>query len=172
MNRPAVMKSFAYEMATLGILAAVLFCAQVVLAPVPNVEVVSLLVVLYTRHYRAKALAAVYAFVLLEGLLYGFGLWFVNYLYVWTILWLLAMLLRNVKSMAGWVLLLAGFGLCFGLLCAIPYLFIGGIGMAAGYFISGIPFDILHCAGNAAVAAVLFKPLDRVFVRMKGNKKL
>ena len=43
--------------------------------------------------------------------------------------------------------------------------------MAVSYFLSGIPFDLLHCVGNAALAAVLFKPLDRVFQAMKRNEK-
>ena len=107
-------KHSASEIAVLGLMTAILFGVQIALAPLPNIEAVSLLIVLYTRHFRAKTLAVIYAFALLEGLLYGFGLWFVNYLYVWTVFWLLATLLRNLKGLWGWVLLLAGFGLGFG----------------------------------------------------------
>ncbi len=153
------------ELVAMALLSALLLGVQVALAALPNIELVSLLVVLYTLFFRWKALLIIYVFVLLEGLIYGFGLWWVNYLYIWAVLWGAAMLLRNMRATLGWVILLAGFGLAFGLLCAIPYLFIGGPGLAVSYYISGIPFDLLHCAGNAVTAAVLFGPLRRLFAR-------
>lgn len=155
----------ARELTTFALLAALLLALQVALAPLPNVELVSLLIALYTRRYGAKALLIVYTFVLLEGFIYGFGLWFVNYLYVWAVLWALAMALRGMKGVAGWVMLLGAYGLGFGLLCAVPYVFIGGFGYAVSYFISGIPFDITHGISNAALAALLFKPLGRALSR-------
>ncbi|MEG0269427.1 MAG: hypothetical protein RR821_04175 [Clostridia bacterium] len=153
------------ELVTLALLSALLLGVQVALAVLPNIELVSLLIVLYTLYFRWKALCIIYVFVLLEGLVYGFGLWWVNYLYVWTVLWALTMLFHRMKGTVGWIVLLASYGLGFGFLCALPYLFMGGIGAAAAYFLSGIPFDLLHCAGNAAAAAVLFQPLRRLFDR-------
>ena len=47
----------------------------------------------------------------------------------------------------------------FGALCAIPYLFAGGVGAALSWWISGIPFDIAHCLGNAVSVLVLYNPL-------------
>lgn len=155
----------ALETATLALMTAILLAVQVAFAALPNIEAVSLLIVLYTRRFHRKTLFIIYGFALLEGLLYGFGLWFINYLYVWTVLWLAATWLRHMESTIGWIVLLAAFGLSFGFLCSIPYLFIGGPSMAFSYFISGIPFDLLHCGGNAVLAALLFKPLDRVFTQ-------
>jgi energy-coupling factor transport system substrate-specific component len=148
------------ELVTLGLLTALLFGVQVVLAPIPNVEVVSLLIVLYTRRFRWKALLVIYAFVLLQGALYGISLWFVNYLYVWLILWGAAMLLAPMHSLPGWALLLSAYGFLFGILCSFPYLFIGGPAMMWAYILNGIPFDLVHGVGNAAVALALFRPLD------------
>jgi len=155
----------AKEIVTMALCAALLLVAQVALAPLPNIELVSLLVVLYTLFFRWRTLFILYAFVLLEGLLYGFGLWWINYLYVWTALWAAAMLLYRMRGAAGWVLLLAGYGLLFGFLCSFVYLFAGGPKAAFGYFISGIPFDLAHCAGNAVIGAVLFRPLRKLFTR-------
>lgn len=154
------------ELVTLALLTGLTFAVQVVMAPLPNIELVSLLIALYTRRYGKKALLVIYAFALLEGLVYGFGLWFINYLYVWTVLWALAMLVRRTDGVIGWVLLLGGFGLGFGTLCSLPYLFIGGLSMMGSYILSGIPFDLLHAAGNAVLAAILFKPLDKLMTRM------
>jgi energy-coupling factor transport system substrate-specific component len=158
------------ELVLLALLTALLVALQVALAAIPNVELVTLLIALYTLHYRHRALLAVYAFVLCEGLLYGFGFWFINYLYVWAALWGLALLLRHIRSPFAWALMLMLYGLCFGLLCAVPYVFVGGVGMAWAYFVSGIPFDIIHGLSNFVVTLVLFAPLDRLFTL--ANRKL
>lgn len=154
----------------LALLTALLLVLQVALSAIPNVEMVTLLIALYTLHYRQKTLAVIYVFVLCEGLMYGFGFWMVNYLYVWAVLWGLVMLVRNTKSPVAWALILAMYGLSFGFLCAIPYLFIGGPGLAWAYFLSGIPFDIAHGLSNFAITLMLFNPLHRLFTL--ANRKL
>ncbi|MDQ9757401.1 hypothetical protein RFZ45_00270, partial [Acinetobacter baumannii] len=65
----------------------VLFVAQIALAVLPNIEIVSLLVIVYTLVFERKTIPIIYAFALLEGLVYGFGIWWIMYLYVWTILY-------------------------------------------------------------------------------------
>ena len=158
------------ELVLLALLTALLLVLQVALSAIPNVEMVTLLIALYTLHYRHKALAIIYVFVLCEGFIYGFGFWAINYMYVWAVLWGLVMLVRNTKSPVAWALILSMYGLCFGLLCAIPYLFIGGAGMMWAYFVSGIPFDIAHGLSNFAIALMLFTPLHRLFTL--ANRKL
>ena len=148
-----------YDLVIQALLGAILLAVQVALAPLPNIELVSLLCLVYTLVYGKKALLSIYTFVLLEGLVYGFGLWWVMYLYVWAILWGVAMLLRRHRSVLLWCLVLGFYGLSFGALCAIPYLFAGGAGAALAWWISGIPFDIAHCLGNAVSVLVLYKPL-------------
>lgn len=150
----------------LAFFAAMMYVAQVALAPLPNIELVSLFVALATRRYGARALFPVYAFVALQGATYGFGLWFVNYLYVWAALWALSMALRRMESALGWALALGGFGLFFGALCAVPYLFITGPAGALAYWVSGIPFDLMHAAGNAACGLLLMNPLHRALQRL------
>lgn len=152
--------------ATAGAAAAILLVVQVALAGIANIELVSLLVMLYARRLGRRALYAIYVFVLLEGLLYGFHLWWISYLYVWTILASVTWLLRAVQSAALLAVISGLFGLCFGALCAIPYLFIGGFSMAAAYWVSGIPFDLAHCVGNFFLCLLLWKPLDSVFEKI------
>ena len=53
-------------------------------------------------------------------------------------------------------------GLFFGLLCAPVQFFIGGWAYAVSWWISGIPFDLSHCAGNFAMALLLYRPCRRV----------
>lgn len=147
------------QIAVLSILGAMLIVVQVALAVIPNLELVSLLVIIYTALLGARALYPIYIFVLVEGLIYGFGLWFINYLYVWAVLFAVTLLCRKVTGVLGWALISGGFGLVFGALCAIPYLFIGGFNAALAYWVSGIPFDIAHCIGNTAAALLLYKPV-------------
>ena len=56
--------------------------------------------------------------------------------------------------------------LLFGALCAPVYLFSGGLGFAVSWWISGIPFDFMHCAGNFVMALVLVVPLRRQLARL------
>ncbi|NLY47709.1 MAG: hypothetical protein GX059_01615 [Clostridiales bacterium] len=160
------------DIVIIGIMSAILIIAQVALSFIPNVELVSLLVILFSLLYGWKTLFIIYVFVLVEGLIYGFGIWWINYLYVWTILMLAAMLFKKQRSPFFWAILSGTFGLIFGTLCSIPYLFIGGVPMAVSQIISGIPFDVIHCVGNYAVTLALFNPLYRFleWVNHKGQK--
>lgn len=99
----------ARRLALLGILTAVLLGGQVALAALPNVEIVSLLVILYSLLLGRQVFLIIYAFVLLEGCLYGFGLWWVSYLYVWTLLAIIALALRRTEAPALFWAILSGF---------------------------------------------------------------
>ena len=61
------------ELCTLSLLGALMFGAQVVMAPLPNIEPVTLLMMCTAIVYGARAFYPCYVFVLLEGLIYGFG---------------------------------------------------------------------------------------------------
>lgn len=154
------------EMALFGILGGMTFMAKLAMSALPNIEPVSLLVMLFAVTFGRKALYPIYAYVLLEFALYGINLWSVNYLYIWLILALCAWLLRGMTSPLGWALLSGGFGLFFGLLCAPVYAFTGGPAFAVSWWINGIPYDLLHCGGNFAMALALFAPLRKLLDRM------
>ena len=66
------------EIVIYGILSAVLLAAQVSLGFLPNIEIVTLLILVYTFVFRKKVFFIIYIFVFLEGLIYGFGLWWIN----------------------------------------------------------------------------------------------
>ena len=154
--------SKAKDVVLLGLLTALVFVAQVALAFVPNVELVSLLFILYTILLGKRVFLIIYAFVMLEGLFYGFGLWWLNYTYTWSTLALIALCFRKQTSVWFWSIFSGFYGLAYGALCSIIYLFIGGIPSAFAYWISGIPFDITHCIGNFIVCLILYKPLRSI----------
>ena len=159
------------ETVLFGMLGALTFALQVVMAPLPNIEPVSLLTMLFAVTFGWKSLYCVYTFVAMEILFHGIGLWNINYLYVWTILAAASVALRKMDAALGWALVSAVFGLCFGALCGIVDVVIGGFGYAAAKWISGIPFDLLHCGGNFAIALILWKPLLGVMTRLYGKIK-
>lgn len=152
-------KQNARELAILSLFTAILFLGQVFLAVLPNIEVVSLLIILYTRTCGKKVFPVIYAFVLLKGFFYGFGIWWFSYLYVWSILALMVSFFRKNTSVLFWSILSGFFGLAFGALCTLPYLVAGGIGAAFAYWTAGLLFDVTHCIGNFVVCLILFRPL-------------
>lgn len=155
------------ETVLFGMLGALMFALQVVMAPLPNIEPVSLLVMLFAVTFGWKSLYCVYTFVAMEILFHGIGLWNINYLYIWTILAVAAIALQKMEPAFGWALLSGVFGLAFGALCGIVDVFIGGFGYAAAKWVSGIPFDLLHCGGNFAIALVLWKPLRNLLDKLQ-----
>ena len=150
------------EVALFGVLGGVTFAAKVAMMALPNIEPTSLMVMLFAVTFGRKALYPIYVYVLLEFILNGLHLWSINYLYVWLVLAVAAWLLRGMPHPLGWALLSGVFGLLFGALCAPVYLFVGGPAYALSWWISGIPFDLLHCVGNFVIALVLFVPMRRL----------
>ncbi len=142
-----------------ALMAAILFAVQIILSGLPNIELVSLLVILFTIAFPKNIWGALAVFCVLEGVFYGFGTWWLMYLYVWPMLALTAYFFRKNNSPFFWCVVNGTFGLMFGLLCAFSYLPIGGIPMMLSWWVSGIPFDIVHGISNAVTALVLFKPL-------------
>lgn len=158
------------DLTCLAILAAMMIAGQVAMASLPNIEPVSFLIIAGAVVYGYSILFSVYAFVLVEGMIYGFGLWVLNYLYVWAILAVAAVLLRKIEDRLIWAVISGAFGLCFGLLCAIPYVFISGFPAAAAYYISGIPFDLLHAVGNFTLALFFLPPCVKLLRKLKGGE--
>ena len=147
-------------------LGALTFGAKVAMSALPNIEPVSLFVMVFATVLGLKCLYPVYVYVALEILLYGLGTWNIMYLYVWAILAVAAYLLREMKNPLGWAMLSGLFGLAFGALCAPVDFLLGDLGYVIAKWISGIPFDIAHCAGNFAMALLLFQPLRRLLEKM------
>ncbi len=155
------------DSALLSMLGALMFVLKMALAWLPNIEPVSLLVIVYMVVFGWKGLCSVFVYIALEYMVWGFGLWSACYLYVWPLLAVLAMAFRRMESPLGWAVLSGAFGLSFGALCALVYLVAGGWAAAISWWTTGIPFDIMHCAGNFVAAAVLFKPCKNILTKLK-----
>ena len=147
----------------LALMAALIFGTKVALASLPNINLNSVLIILTVVFFGWKALYTVYVYVLLEGLVFGFSVWWVGYLYIWALLVVAAMLLRKNDSALIWAVVAGVFGLVFGPLMYLEWFAING--GWEGFFamwVAGIPYDLTHCVGNFVFTLVLYKPLYRV----------
>ena len=160
------------EIVLYGLLGGLMTASQVAMAALPNIHIVGVLVLLCAQLFGLRALYPVYVFVVLEILIFGMGLWAINYLYVWAILVLIGVVLK--KAHAGrfaWAAAAGVFGMLFGALCAIPHYFLGGWSMAFAYWISGIPYDLIHGVANFSLTLILLPPLSRILSQVLQESK-
>ncbi|MDD3368484.1 MAG: hypothetical protein PHP50_06270 [Lachnospiraceae bacterium] len=155
------------ELVLMGILVAVLEASKMALAFLPNVELVSFFIILYTVIFGNWIWPILVVFLALEGLLNGFGLWWIMYAYVWPLLALAAFLCRKQKSTWFYSVLSGFFGLFFGGLCSFTYLFFGGVRTAFAWWIAGISYDLIHCVSNFILCLLLFRPLQRALLQCR-----
>ena len=155
------------DVAYLGISLAILEASKLALDLLPNIEVVTLLFIIYTIFYGRKTILVAIGFTAIECFLKGFNVWSFMYLYIWPLLIIIVFYANRHKAGYLFYCLLSGFfGLFFGMFCSIPYLFIGGWSMAVTWWIAGIPYDIIHCVSNLILCLMLFKPLCMIMKKV------
>ena len=163
------------DIALIGVMVAVIEVCKMAMSFLPNIELTSFWVILFTLFFGWKMVFVIPVFILIEGCVYGFGLWWVMYLYAWPLLALFTYLNRKKETLLFWSLTSATFGLLFGAMCAIPYFFVGLLdgGIAAGvrtafaWWVAGIPWDITHAIGNFVLMMVLFVPVRTMMKKVK-----
>ena len=154
-----------FETILLILFGVLMYVSQVLMAALPNIEIVTLLIIVVVHKFGYKALISIYVFVGCEILTYGIHIWVINYLYVWAILCLIICVLRKVDNAVIYSIIAAVFGLLFGTLCSIPYFIIGGISGGIANIISGLTYDLLHCGGNLISTLILYRPLAKCLDR-------
>ncbi len=158
------------QVALFGVLGALTFGAKVAMSGLPNIEPVSLMVMLFAVVFGWKGLYPVYLYVLMEVMLYGVNFWNINYLYVWAVLFVAAYGMQRLKKPLWWALLAGAFGLAFGLLCSPVYMVaMGSVSYGIRWWIAGLPFDVPHAIGNFVIALLLFAPLRKLLTRLYGK---
>lgn len=143
-----------------AVFGALLVAVQVAIGFLPNIELVTTLTMVFGACCGGFVFISVYVFVLLEGLIYGFSLWWIGYLYVWLIPAFVGILMRRINNPIIHAAFAAMFGLFFGLLMSPPELILGKH-EALAYIIAGIPFDVMHCIGNGVLTVLLYLPLKK-----------
>ncbi len=164
------------ELATFSMLSAIMLISKLLLEAIPNFHLLAVFTIAMTVVYRQKALYPIYLYVFLQGIVGGFGLWWIPHLYLWTVLWGVTMLLpRNMNKITATIIyttVCALHGLFYGTIYAPSQALLFGLdfrGMIA-WIITGFPFDLIHAAHNLILGAVLIMPI--VMVLSKTEKYL
>ena len=158
------------EIVVFAMLGTIMFLGDFLMEWAPNIHFVGVLTVVYTLVYRKKALIPLYVYVLINGLYGGFSVWWIPYLYIWTVLWGMVMLIPKktpekllpIVYMA--VCSLHGF--LYGVLYAPSQALIFGLdfnGMLA-WILAGLPFDIIHGISNFICGLLIF-PIIKILKR-------
>jgi energy-coupling factor transport system substrate-specific component len=171
------MKLVARDITVIAISAAIMFALKMAMVWLPNIHFGALLIIVYTLVYGRKVFYIVYLYVMLEIAVFGFNpMWSIGYLYVWSLLAVLAWFMRRMENPWGWAVLSGVFGLSFGALMAPPFLLIAFETERfwqsfLPYWISGIPYDIAHAVGNFFICLFLWKPLKTLLTKLCHREK-
>lgn len=153
-------------------LGAILVVSQMALSFLPNIELVSFLVIIYSLCYGKEAIIPVLIFNMLMALIYGFGPWIMGYFILWPLLCYLTVILKKflVDKYLNLAIFSGFYGLIFGLLYAIPYVLIDPA-YALAYWISGIPYDVAHMIGNYFLMLLLGKIIYTTITKLNKQHK-
>ena len=156
-------------------LGALMFSSKIIMEILPNIHLIGMFVMLCTVVFRSKALMPIYIFVLITGLYFGFPTWWVAYLYIWTVLWGIAMLVpKSISSKVAFVLypiICALHGLLYGALYAPTQALLFGLNFeqTLAWIAAGLPFDMIHAVSNFA-AGFLVLPLSAVMKKLYNHR--
>lgn len=176
-----ISKKFSYRgskiflLALIGLMAAMLECGKLVLAALPNIEVVTLLCALFGYVFGGAGIVATIVFIAIEPIIYGFGTWMISYCLYWPLVATLFMLLgrakvRNRVILTGIAVLLT---VWFGILTSLV-----DTGLFSGYldnffyrfsiiYLRGTSFYITQIICNAVLFPLLFRPLSETLKKLK-----
>ena len=145
----------------IALLSAILVISKEIIAFLPNIELVSFLLILFSINLKLKeSLLISIVFCLIEIVLYGTGPWSIGYLIIWPSLIIVTYLLRNkLNTEFKLAFYSMFFGFIFGFLFAIPY-FIISLNLGLSFWLKGTVFDVVHGLGNFIIMLILYKPIN------------
>ena len=162
------------EIAVFGMLGALMYASKMLMEVLPNIHLLGVFTIAFTVVYRKKALYPIYIYVLLNGVFSGFATWWIPYLYLWTILWAVTMLLpkkmpKTVRPVV-YMTINACHGFLYGVLYAPAQALIYGLsfqGMLA-WIAAGFPFDVIHGISNF-ICGLLIVPIVHILQRLENS---
>ena len=160
-------RSAALTVATVGVCAALIESGKLALMALPNIEVVTLFVALFSYVFGAAGVLATLVFVLIEPMLWGFGAWTISYFIYWPFVAVVFMIygrlrLENRYILTGTAVVLT---VLFGLLTSFVDLvfysqsFDNFLARYFAYYAQGAVFYLLQIGCNAVLFFLVFKYL-------------
>ena len=155
------------DIVLIGLLSAATTAGKLALSFLPNIEIVTLLFMVFTVSLgRKRSLFLSIVFVTTEILIYGFSTWVIGYYIVWPLLVLITSFFsRKLKSEYGYAIIAGLFGLSYGFLFAVVESFFYGPAYGLTYWLKGLTFDMVHGVSNFIIVLFLFQPLNRVLTK-------
>ena len=161
------MKLTTREVAVFAMLGAIMYASKMIMEIAPNVHLLGTFVIAYTLVYGKKALYPIYVFVLLTGVYAGFATWWIPYLYLWTVLWAVVMILpknmpKKIRPLV-YMVVCAAHGFLYGTLYAPAQAFFFGLNLEGtiAWIVAGLPWDFVHGVSNF-FCGMLILPIVRV----------
>lgn len=165
------------ELTVYSMLGGVMYLSKFLMQLFPNIHLLALFITVITLTYRAKALIPLYVYILLDGLMSSFSIWWIPYIYIWLPLWGAVMVVSKIKmsrsAMIPVYMVICGLhGLGFGILYAPMQAIMFNLSYKAmlTWIITGLPFDLIHGVNNFFVASLVF-PLHTLIKSMEDNSK-
>lgn len=160
------------ETCIFGMLGVMMYVSRVALSALPNIHLLAFFIMSFTAIYRKKALYIVYTYVLVEGIMCGFALWWIPYLYLWTILWAASVIL--LKPSSRWYkfsLIGLMHGVLFGTLYAPLQMIMFNFSFdeTIVWIAAGLPWDITHGISNAIIA-MLCPTFVKLLIRLEKER--
>ena len=152
----------------------IMFISKMIMEFLPNVHAIAMFIAVFTLSYRHKALISIYVYAFLSGFTFGFSTWWYPYLYIWTVLWALIMLIPKNASIKCKGILATVFcalhGISYGVLYAPFQALAFGLSFEGmiSWIAVGFPWDIVHMLGNIAMS-VLIIPLYKTIVKLQAT---
>ena len=167
----------ARQVALVGICAAITECGKLVLAPLPNIEVVTLLTALFSYVFGITGLISTFIFVISETLIWGFGTWVPSYFIYWPLLSALFVFFGRVGLRKRWILTASALLMTalFGVISSLVE-----VGLFSGrfdnffyrfgiYYVRGIPFYAAMFITNLVLFPTLFLYFTSKLKTIKGR---
>lgn len=162
------------EMTVFAMLGALMYCSKILMEWAPNIHLLGMFTMVFALSYRKKGLIPLYVYILINGLYAGFATWWIPYLYIWTVLWGVTMLLPKKMPTAAkavvYPIVCCLHGLAFGTLYAPAQAILFGLDFEKmlAWIAVGFPWDVVHAVGDFA-AGFLVLPLCKLLGRLDKN---
>ena len=165
----AVRRASAKALVETAVMSAMLVAGKLALSFIPNVEVVTTLVIVFGVSFGFKAVAATLIFCTADMFLYAFSIDVaIAYFIYWDALAATAAIMSRLGIKAGYAYLILAFvgTLTFGVLTTLTFSLIYSAPFAPVY-VAGLPFYAAQLLSSLVFMSVGFAPLCRVLCRIR-----
>lgn len=168
------------KLVLIALLGASLNAFKICLMLIPNVEVVTLLIVVYTYVFGMKTgMGATLVFCVTEGFLWGFDpSWLIAYFIHWPTVCVVAFLIKksNLKNPLITASIITAVTAMFGFQSTFTYFLTGGAVGTANWLVrywamyySGIVYYAVQCASSLVSISIGFKPMCDLLTKLGGK---